>query len=106
MWVRMTRTHSLLSRQDLRQADSRCSVKNDTHSSERIVIPLVEEELRVEKRTVVTGRTRVRTLTETTEHLIREELSGERVEVERVPIDMLIETGAALPALRVEGNVT
>jgi stress response protein YsnF len=70
------------------------------------VLPLVEEQLRVDKRKVVTGRVRVRTVTDTTEQLIRQELSGERVEVERVPLDRLIEPGAPLPQVRTEGNAT
>ena len=69
-------------------------------------IPLAEEELRVDKREVVTGRTRIRTVTDTTDHLISQELEGERIEVERIAIDTLLPEGADLPRLRVEGNVT
>jgi hypothetical protein len=36
---------------------------------------------------VVTGGVRVRTVTDTAEELVRQELWGERVEVERVPVD-------------------
>jgi uncharacterized protein (TIGR02271 family) len=66
------------------------------------VIPLVEEELRVEKRSVVTGKVRVRTVVDTVEEIARADLDEERVEVTRVFIDR--EVGAP-PAVRTEGDV-
>jgi uncharacterized protein (TIGR02271 family) len=76
------------------------------HSVKCTAIPLAEEELRVDKREIVTGRTRIRTVTDTTDHLISQELEGERIEVERIAIDVLVPEGADLPRIRVEGNVT
>jgi stress response protein YsnF len=70
------------------------------------VLTLAQEELQVAKREVVTGRVRVRTVTDTGEEIIRQELLGERVEVQRVPADTLIELGAQPPQVRTEGNVT
>ena len=69
-------------------------------------LPIIEEQLQLDKREVVTGRVRVRTITDSSEELVRQELQGERVEVERVPINILVEPGAAPPQLRTEGNVT
>jgi uncharacterized protein (TIGR02271 family) len=75
-------------------------------SDKAAVLSLAEEELEVVKREVVTGGVRVRTVTDTSEELVRQELRGERVEVERVPVDTLIELGAQPPQVRMEGTVT
>ena len=66
----------------------------------------MEEELRVSKREAVTGRVRVRTVTETLDEIVRQDLQGERIEVERVPVDTLVEPGAPVPQVRTEGDVT
>jgi stress response protein YsnF len=76
-----------------------------TPETDTAVLPLIEEELQVGKREVVTGRVRVSTVTETMNERVRQELKGERVEVERVSIDALVESGAAVPQVRTEGNV-
>ena len=70
------------------------------------VIPIVEEELQLSKREIVTGRVRIQTITDTVEEHVRQELTGQRVEVQRVPIDLMIEENAAPPQIRTEGNVT
>jgi uncharacterized protein (TIGR02271 family) len=86
------------------------SNKPDTKPAEAstadIILPLVEEELRVTKREMITGRVRVRTITDTAEELVRQELQGHSVEVERVPVGTLVEPGAEPPQVRTEGNVT
>jgi len=66
-------------------------------------IPIAEEELRVEKRQSVTGRVRVRTEADTVEELARASLDTETVEVQRVPIDRMVD---AAPTVRTEGDVT
>jgi uncharacterized protein (TIGR02271 family) len=76
------------------------------HVKDHNVLPLVEEELRVSKREAVTGRVRVRTVTETLDEIVRQDLQGERIEVERVPVDTLVEPGAPVPQVRTEGDVT
>jgi uncharacterized protein (TIGR02271 family) len=70
------------------------------------VLPIVEEELQVGKRRIESERIQVRMLTDLSEELVRQELAGEHLEVERVPIDLLIEPGADLPRIRTEGSVT
>jgi uncharacterized protein (TIGR02271 family) len=65
------------------------------------VLPLLHEELRVEKRNV-TGKVRVRTIVDTVEEIARADLEEERVEVTRVPIDREVN---APPAVRTEGDV-
>ena len=75
-------------------------------NSANTMLPIVEEELQVGKRRFETERVRVRTVTDSVEELVRQELTGERLEIERVPIDLLIEPGADLPRIRTEGDVT
>ena len=67
------------------------------------VIPLVEEVASVAKREVVTGRVRVRTVTDTVEELARTDIRHESVEVTRVPVGRIVETA---PEIRTEGDVT
>ena len=67
------------------------------------VIPLVEETATIGKREVVTGRVRVRTVTDTLEELARADVQRETVEVTRVPVDRMIESA---PEIRTEGDVT
>jgi stress response protein YsnF len=70
------------------------------------VLSLVEEGLRVTAREGSAVRVRVRTVTETFDELVRQELLGQRVEVKRVPVDRMIDPGASAPEVRTEGNVT
>ena len=80
--------------------------KREPKGEEVTVLPIVEETLHVSKREVVTGRVRIRTVTDLSEERVRQELSGQHVEVERVPVDVLIERDAAPPEPRTEGDVT
>ncbi len=85
------------------------TIENDRpepKSEEATVLPLVEETLQVSKRDVVTGRVRIRTVTDLSEERVHQDLSGQHVEVERVPIDVLVERDAAPPEPRIEGEVT
>ena len=75
-------------------------------NSDNTVLPIVEEELQVGKRRFETERVRVRTVTYSADELVRQELTGERLEIERRPIDLLIEPGADLPRIRTVGDVT
>jgi uncharacterized protein (TIGR02271 family) len=67
------------------------------------IIPLAEEELRVDKRTVTTGMVRVRTVVDVETELAKATLDGEAVEVTRVPMDRMIDQP---PAIRTENDVT
>jgi uncharacterized protein (TIGR02271 family) len=67
------------------------------------VIPLVEETVRVEKEEVVTGRVRVRTVTEETDHIVGQDLDTENVEISRIPVNREV---AEAPAIRQDGDVT
>jgi hypothetical protein len=70
------------------------------------ILSLVEEGLRVTTREGAPVRVRVRTVTETFDDLVRQELLGQRVEVERVHLDRMVDHGAPAPQVRIEGNVT
>lgn len=66
----------------------------------------VEETLDVGVREAVTGRVRVRTVTDMVEQIVRQDLDSVSAEVVRVPVDRTLEPGEAPPAPRTSGNVT
>src|SRR5215208_2681897 len=70
------------------------------------VLSLVEEGLRVTTREDAPVRVRVRTVTETFDEFVRQELLGQRVEVERVHLGRMVDHGAPAPQVRIEDNVT
>jgi uncharacterized protein (TIGR02271 family) len=65
-------------------------------------IPLVEERLVVDKRTVETGRVRIRTVVDQEHVLVQEQLRTEQVIVDRVEINQDID---AIPSMRQEGDL-
>jgi stress response protein YsnF len=67
------------------------------------ILPLVEETATIHKREVVTGKVRVRTVTDTAEELAKATLQSDTVEVTRVAIDKVVE---AAPEIRTEGDLT
>lgn len=69
---------------------------------EHAVLPVVEERLSVDKRTVETGRVSVRTAVEQTNALVAEDLLRDQAEVERVPVGREVESA---PEPRWEGDV-
>jgi len=79
------------------------SLRSSAHTVSEEVIPLVEETATVGKRQVVTGRVRVRTVTDTIDELAHADVERETVEVTRVPVDRMVES---TPDIRTEGDVT
>lgn len=71
-----------------------------------LVVPVVEETARIEKRLVETGRVRVSTWTETIEDILRESLRSDHVGVTRVAIGRTLAEGEIPPVTRSEGGVT
>ena len=66
-------------------------------------VPLLEEELRVEKQSVATGKVHVHvTVVDTIEEIARAELDEEQVEVTRVHVGREVTTA---PEVRTEGDV-
>ncbi len=70
---------------------------------EEQVLPLYDETIAVSRRQVEKALVRIATVTRTRDHLVDEQLTHERVEVERVPIGRVIE---AVPPTREEGDTT
>ncbi|HXS26340.1 MAG TPA: YsnF/AvaK domain-containing protein [Steroidobacteraceae bacterium] len=64
-------------------------------------LPLTEEHLAVHKRTVETGRVRIRTVVDERTEWVHEALQNESVSIERVPIGREVE---AVPPVRQEGD--
>jgi uncharacterized protein (TIGR02271 family) len=67
----------------------------------RIVVPLHAEEISVAKQRAVTGRLQISLVTRQQENVVEELLAREHVEIERMPIDRLLEHA---PAIREEGD--
>src|SRR5215211_360941 len=66
-------------------------------------VPLLEEEMRVNKRSVATGKVRVRSVVDTIEEVARAALTEDRVEVTRVPLNREV---SAAPPVRTDREVT
>jgi len=72
---------------------------------ETLMIPVVEETARIDKRVVETGRVRVSTRTETVDQVLCESLRSNTVEVTRVPVDRTLSEGEVPPVVRDEDGV-
>jgi uncharacterized protein (TIGR02271 family) len=60
-------------------------------SDKALVVPVIAEELAVQKRVVETGKVRITKVIHEREVVVDEPLLGETVEVERVPIERLVD---------------
>jgi uncharacterized protein (TIGR02271 family) len=67
-----------------------------------LTVPVIEEELHVQKRQVETGRTRITKTVHEREEVVDEPLLREVVAIERVPIQRLVE--GPPPSVRYEGD--
>ena len=67
-----------------------------------LVVPLLEEEVRVEKRYVETGKVRVSTVVDTIEEQARAVLEGDSFDIQRVPVDRVVDQA---PTVRTENGV-
>jgi uncharacterized protein (TIGR02271 family) len=70
-------------------------------NDERLVIPVIEEEVTVEKQVVETGKVRVSKRISEHEELVDVPLFREEVTVERVPVNLIV---AERPPVRQEGD--
>ena len=87
----------------MREPTSGSVEMSETDKPDTLVIPIVEEEARIAKRQVVSGRVIVKTTVDTEERILKEMLSLETVEVERIPINRVVDT---VPQIRTDGDVT
>ncbi len=70
---------------------------------EDVVIPLVEERVRVSKRDIETGRVRINTHVEHRLERVVTELDREQIEIRRVPVDRIVDVA---PQVREEDGIT
>lgn len=81
---------------------NRETTKNDTQTSgEKLVIPVIAEEIAVGKRVIESGKVRISKRISEHEELVDVPLFREEVRVERVPVNLFVE---ALPTVRQEGD--
>ncbi len=73
------------------------------HQTQEQTLPIYVEELDVSRRRISTALVRATRTTRNREQLIEEELTHERVEVERIPIGRVV---TAVPPVREEGDTT
>jgi uncharacterized protein (TIGR02271 family) len=76
--------------------------KDETDPLDQVVIPLHAEEVSIGKRQIATDRVKVSTVTQAREELVEQLLQRERVEVERVPMEKVIQQ---VPEIREEGDL-
>lgn len=76
---------------------------DETHELDdnQIVIPLLAEEVSIDKRKVVTGRVEIATTCHQREELVDELLARQQVEIERTPVGKPVEK---TPGIREEGD--
>jgi uncharacterized protein (TIGR02271 family) len=86
----------------IEQVNSPEGLENPTRAHND-TLPIIEEELVVEKSAVSDGRVVVSTNTDVVKELAEIQLEGNDVSVERVPINVIVD---AAPDVRVEGDVT
>ncbi len=67
------------------------------------VVPVLREELDIRKEAFRTGTVRLRKVVHETPETISEVLASENIDVERLPMDMIVD---APPPVRMEGDVT
>jgi len=72
-------------------------------SEETEAIPLAEESAHVHKKSIVSARVTVKTVSESIDQTVREQLESQTVEVTRVPVEQEV---AVAPPVRSEKGVT
>jgi len=73
-------------------------------SDREVVVPVIEETLRVEKRVVEKGGVRIIKSVVTEEAIVEEPTIHEAATVERIAVNRLLEAGEALPKSRRDGD--
>jgi uncharacterized protein (TIGR02271 family) len=83
------------------QAHTPDKTVNENKDEDRVVVPLLAEEVSVAKKRVVTGQVKVGTITKESEQLVEELLEHEHVEIGRTAIGRQVDKA---PAVREEGD--
>ncbi len=89
-----------------RDAASKIGASPVSAEAELSTIPIIEEDARVEKRSVERDRVRVTTRTDIVEENLHAALRTDAVDVRRVPVNRTLEPGEAAPMVRTEGRTT
>ena len=74
-----------------------------TGTEEKVVIPVVQEELEIHKVAHTTGSVRIQKIVHESEKIVSEDLTSDTVQVERISLDVIVEVP---PPIRTEGDVT
>ncbi len=77
--------------------------KSSAKEEQNVIIPVVAEELEVHKVVHATGTVRIQKFVRESETIVNEDLNSDTIQVERVPMDVVIESP---PPIRTEGDVT
>lgn len=91
-----------------RWTDGASSMQNETStgtpavSNDEIVVPVIAEEINIERRQVKTGGVRVQKVVHAEQQTVDEPTFAEQVEVERVAVNQVVD---AAPPVRYEGDV-
>jgi uncharacterized protein (TIGR02271 family) len=97
--------HTGIAHESRAQGSAAMGAEAGDASGERIVIPVLQEEMQVHKRVVDTGRgVRVHKTVQEHQEQVDVELMSDTLDVERVPIGQFVDA-AALPVTRQEGDV-
>ena len=83
--------------------DEKLAGSEERTTADEIVIPLVAEQLVVDKRVVETGRVRLHVHTEEHVEVVEAPLLQVQYAVEHVPVDRVVD---AVPSIRYEGETT
>lgn len=83
--------------------DAAPDVQVNAAERSEFVVPVLREQLEVQKEVVRTGTVRLHKLVHETPEMISEHLVSEGVEIERIAMDVIVD---APPPVRVEGDVT
>jgi uncharacterized protein (TIGR02271 family) len=86
---------------EVRQREASVTRRDQPGEEREVVVPVVEEEVRVGKRTIETGRVRVTKVVHEREEVIDQPLFKTNVVVQRVPVNQYVEQA---PTVREEGD--
>jgi uncharacterized protein (TIGR02271 family) len=80
---------------------SRGDEEQESHYEEDAVLPVMEEQLNIEKRVIESGRIRVHKKVETTESVVDEPLLHQGYDIERIPLNRVVD---GMPESRYDGD--
>jgi stress response protein YsnF len=75
----------------------------ESQNLEKVVVPVLKEELEIRKELRKTGTVRVLKTVRELEEVVSEALASEKVDVQRIPMDLIVDSP---PQVRTEGDVT